>query len=376
MQKTNRIWGTYFIYFICMTLFCVMRILSELGYFNGIKSPEVRSVVSTLIIQFGIMLLLPLLLCCIFFKKTPKDVIIHNEYKSIGRRALLICFALGILVYCLTVVVSTVSNGIIAGFGYRSYVITEKSSLSPVKLFFLELLLVAILPAVCEEFLHRGILLQGIRSLGYKKAIIISGILFGLIHFSITQAVYATVIGILLGFVAIVSKSILPSIIIHFTNNAISLYLSYASEYGWFGGKAYNFASKFFVSANPVLTFIACMSFLVVVCTGIIFLIYLLYKYTTLKYVQKEIDDKFRKAMAKSNSRSPIYFEGTTKVQEVVETSYTLNLYTPPLESPVDMLLPKQSEIYKPNFMDRVFLWGSIALGILVTIFTLIWGLV
>ena len=243
-------------------------------------------------------------------------------------------------------------------------------------MFFLELLLVAILPAVCEEFLHRGILLQGIRSLGYKKAIIISGVLFGLIHFSITQAVYATVIGILLGFVAIVSKSILPSIIIHFTNNAISLYLSYASEYGWFGGKAYNFASKFFVSANPVLTFIACMSFLVVVCTGIIFLIYLLYKYTTLKYVQKEIDDKFRKAMAKSNSRSPIYFEGTTKVQEVVETSYTLNLYTPPLESPVDMLLPKQSEIYKPNFMDRVFLWGSIALGILVTIFTLIWGLV
>ena len=64
------------------------------------------------------------------------------------------------------------------------------------------------------------------------------------------------------------------------------------------------------------------------------------------------------------------------KIQEVVETSYTLNLYSPPIESPVDIMLPKQPDIYKANFMDRIFLYGSAALGILVTIFTLIWGLV
>lgn len=376
MQKTNRIFGTYFIYFICMALFCVMRILSELGVFNAIKSPELRSVVTTLIIQIGIMFLLPLILCCIFFRKTPKSVIRHNEYKSIGLKAVIICFALGILIYFLNVAISAVSNGVIESFGYKSHAITEKSSLTPVQLFFLELFLIAILPAICEEFLHRGVLLQGIRSLGYKKAIIISGVLFGLIHFSITQTIYATVIGILLGFVAIVSKSIVPAVIIHFTNNALSLYLSFASANGWFGGKAYNYIIKFLISTSPILSFIACMSFLVVISTAIVFLIYLLYKYTTLKYVQKEIDNKIRQAMAESNNKNPVFFEGTKKVQEVVETSYTLNLYTPQIESPVDMMLPKQPNIYKPNLKDKIFLYGSAVLGVLVTIFTFIWGLV
>ena len=294
MNKNNRIFGTYCIYFICMALFCGIRILSEMGVFDTIESPEIRSVVTTLIIQLGIMLLLPLTLCCIFFRKKPKEIIKHNEYKGIGGKAMMVCFALGILIYLLNVAISAVSNGIIQSFGYKNYAETTPSTLSPTQLFFFELLLVAILPAICEEFLHRGVLLQGIRSMGYKRAIVISGVLFGLIHFSITQTIYATVIGILLGFVAIASKSIIPAIIIHFTNNFISLYLSYASSYGWVGGKSINGISSLLVNSNPILTFIACFAFLSIVCTGIVFMIYWLFKLTTLKYLQKEIDEKIR----------------------------------------------------------------------------------
>lgn len=374
MQKKNRIFGTFCIYFICMALFCGMRILSEMGKFNGIDSPELRSVVTTLIIQIGIMFLLPLLLCCIFFRKKPKEVFKHNEYKTIGFKAIMVCFALGILIYMLNVAISAVGNGIIQSFGYKSYTTSEASTMSPVGLFFLELFLVAFLPAICEEFLHRGILLQGIRSIGYKKAIIISGILFGLIHFSITQTIYATVIGILLGFVAIASKSIFPAIIIHFTNNAISLYISFASTYNWFGGKTLNYISSALVSSNPAVTFIACFLFLSIVCACIVFLIYLLYKLTTLKYIQKEMDAKIREN--KYGDGKSISLTGVKKVVEIVETSYTLNLYTPPIESPIDMMLPNQTNIYKSNFIDKVFFYGSLMLGILVTLFTFIWGLV
>lgn len=374
MQKNNRIFGTYCIYFICMALFCGVRILSEMGVFNAIESPEVRSVVTTLIIQLGIMLLLPLLLCCIFFRKKPKEVIKHNEYKSIGFKAMIVCFALGILIYMLNVAISAVSNGIIQSFGYKNYTETTPSSLSPVQLFFFELVLVAILPAICEEFLHRGVLLQGIRSMGYKRAIVISGLLFGLIHFSITQTIYATVIGILLGFVAIASKSILPAIIIHFTNNFISLYLSYASAYGWAGGKAINGISSLLVNSNPVITFIACFGFLSIVCTGIVFLIYLLFRLTTLKHIQKEMDEKIRNIRYSDKAIDDI--KGVKKVVEIVETSYTLNLYTPPIDSPVDMMLPPQTNIYKTNFVDRVFFYGSALLGVLVTVFTFVWGIV
>ena len=374
MNKSNRIFGTYCIYFICMALFCGIRILSEMGVFNTIESPELRSVVTTLIIQLGIMFLLPMILCCIFFRKTPKEIMKHNEYKGIGGKAMMVCFALGILIYLLNVAISAVSNGIIQSFGYKNYAETTPSTLSPTQLFFFELLLVAVLPAVFEEFLHRGVLLQGIRSMGYKKAIVISGVLFGLIHFSITQTIYATVIGILLGFVAVASKSIIPAIIIHFTNNFISLYLSYASTYGWVGGKSINGISSLLVNSNPILTFVACFAFLSVVCTAIVFMIYWLFKLTTLKYIQKEMDEKIRAERYSDKAINGI--KGVRKVVEIVETSYTLNLYTPPIDSPVDMMLPPQENIYKTNFLDRVFFYGSTLLGLLVTIFTFVWGLV
>ena len=73
---------------------------------------------------------------------------------------------------------------------------------------FVELLLVAILPAFCEEFIHRGVLLQGIKHAGFKKAIVISSLMFGLIHFNIQQFFYAFIIGLILGFVSVVAKNI------------------------------------------------------------------------------------------------------------------------------------------------------------------------
>ena len=375
MQKNNRIFGTFCIYFICMALFCGMRILSEMGSFNSIESPEIRSLVTTLIIQLGIMFILPLMLCCIFFRKKPKEIFKHNEYKRIGFKAVMVCFALGILIYMLNVAISAVSNGIIQSFGYKNYVTGEASSLSPKQLFLFELLLVAFLPALCEEFLHRGILLQGIRSIGYKKAIIISGLLFGLIHFAITQTFYATVIGILLGFVAIASKSIFPAIVIHFTNNTISLYLSFASTYNWPGSGAIDSISGLLVNSNPIITFVAVFLFLSVVCAGIVLLIYFLFRLTTLKYIQKEMDAKIRE-MRYGDNKAIKGIAGVKNIVEIVETSYTLNLYTPPIESPIDMMLPPQPNIYKSRFVDRVFFYGSVMLGVLITIFTFIWGLV
>ena len=96
--------------------------------------------------------------------------------------------------------------------------------------------MVAVLPGFCEEFLHRGIVLQGIKHAGFKKAIVISSLLFGLIHFNIQQCFYAFIVGMIMGFVSVVAKNIFPAIIIHFTNNAISVYLEYASVRGWWLG--------------------------------------------------------------------------------------------------------------------------------------------
>ncbi|MEA4825762.1 MAG: CPBP family intramembrane glutamic endopeptidase [Clostridium sp.] len=51
--------------------------------------------------------------------------------------------------------------------------------------FIILLLVTALTPAICEEALFRGLMLSCYEQLGIKKAIIASGIFFGIFHFSV-----------------------------------------------------------------------------------------------------------------------------------------------------------------------------------------------
>ena len=61
---------------------------------------------------------------------------------------------------------------------------------------------VGILAPVCEEVVFRGAIFGGMKKEGnIFKAVMVSGLLFGLLHMNINQASYAFVIGILLMFI-------------------------------------------------------------------------------------------------------------------------------------------------------------------------------
>lgn len=87
--------------------------------------------------------------------------------------------------------------------------------------------IVAVLPAICEEALNRGILLNAYEVRGTYKAIIITGIFFGIFHFDITNFLGPVVLGILLGYYAVRTNSIFAPILAHFMNNAISEFFSF-----------------------------------------------------------------------------------------------------------------------------------------------------
>ena len=88
--------------------------------------------------------------------------------------------------------------------------------------FLLSMLTVAVMPAMFEEFSHRGMLLSGFSKISSMKAVVLSGLLFGLMHLNINQFFYAFVVGMLLATVALITRSIWPSVIIHFINNGFS----------------------------------------------------------------------------------------------------------------------------------------------------------
>lgn len=88
------------------------------------------------------------------------------------------------------------------------------------------LLVLAVLPAVCEELAFRGFILSGLQRLGRPgTTIAISAILFGITHGLLQQSIVATFTGVILGLLALKTGSLLPCIVYHATHNAITLQL-------------------------------------------------------------------------------------------------------------------------------------------------------
>ena len=81
----------------------------------------------------------------------------------------------------------------------------------------------ALVPAFCEEFLFRGTILANLEPYGKHGAIIISSVLFGLMHQNPYQIIYTTAAGIILGMAYVKTRSIWLPTLMHFVNNAYSV---------------------------------------------------------------------------------------------------------------------------------------------------------
>ena len=85
----------------------------------------------------------------------------------------------------------------------------------------------ALLPAICEELAFRGFILSGLEyRRGTRSAILLSALMFGFLHvlLSLFQQLFnATLLGIVLGLLAVRSRSLLPGILFHFLNNALAV---------------------------------------------------------------------------------------------------------------------------------------------------------
>jgi sodium transport system permease protein len=86
------------------------------------------------------------------------------------------------------------------------------------------LLVVAVAPALFEELAFRGFILSGLRHMGHKwRAIVLSSIFFGVTHAIFQQSLITCIIGLVLGYIAVQTGSLLPGIAFHMTHNALQL---------------------------------------------------------------------------------------------------------------------------------------------------------
>ena len=102
----------------------------------------------------------------------------------------------------------------------------------------LQFIAIAIVPALCEELLFRGVILSNLMPYGKATAIIISSLLFGLMHANFYQFLYATVAGLIMGCAYVLTESIWCPVLIHFINNTVSVlqvavYDRFSEEHSW-----------------------------------------------------------------------------------------------------------------------------------------------
>lgn len=122
---------------------------------------------------------------------------------------------------------------------------------------FVGVVIYALLPAIAEEIIFRGTILRGLNSrYGATASILITSILFTLAHGSASQTIYQMLMGIVLGYLALVGGSILYSFILHFLNNTLVVLITVFNVVDYLNMQGGVYYANIWQVMFPILLFI------------------------------------------------------------------------------------------------------------------------
>jgi len=98
--------------------------------------------------------------------------------------------------------------------------------------YILYVILMCVIPAICEEALFRGTILKGMLEKGKTYAVMMSALLFMLMHGGPDQTIHQFILGIILGYLLVYSGSIWVPILVHFLNNFYAITIIYITGDG------------------------------------------------------------------------------------------------------------------------------------------------
>ena len=210
---------------VWQVLFASLPALQRLSDFDA-------DIVYSLVAQILCMGLLPLSVLLALGGGSAADHFRVMRYKAPrdAKTCLLVCLGLMVLITPFTMAFNALTNLLFIVVGYKRVYPVGTIYLG-VGDFFAMLAITAVLPAIFEEFAHRGVLLSGLEYRGSERtAIILCAVMFGLMHTNPSQMIFATFGGLVFAYVVVKTDSIIPAMCAHFANNAISVFLDYSSQ--------------------------------------------------------------------------------------------------------------------------------------------------
>lgn len=174
---------------------------------------SVRTFFSALIEGMG-----QLLIFLVFFSKSEQSL----TWKSKTNPFLTVLIGSGLALF-LNLVFANISSFINGVFGSKS--INASNLITDI--FVVDLLTIAIIPAIFEEMIFRGLIFTSIRKFGLREALFGSSLIFSLAHLNINQGIFAFISGYVLALSYEVSGKLIYPILIHMVNNLVSVIIVY-----------------------------------------------------------------------------------------------------------------------------------------------------
>lgn len=210
LDKLDRIEKVNLVFLVTIVIFRVVSFL-PLDFLN--------ENISASLLFSQLIVLLP---ACFFLVKSGVPYQEAVQLKKMKVSNLLLCI---LLYYMLTPLINLVNA--LSMVLFRNTTTTVIFSLTEQVPWYIGLLIAALIPAIVEETVYRGVFFQEYRKADPWKAVLLSGFLFGLMHGNFNQFCYSFVMGCVFALLVEATGSILSTMVVHFFVNAGSTLMIY-----------------------------------------------------------------------------------------------------------------------------------------------------
>lgn len=199
------------------------------------------------------------------------------SFKKTNWKTALLCMGLGILsVLGFILLIEGAFGNLFRAIGLKSNALALPNN--TVGWLFVNLLILGVVPPICEELLFRGIIFNGLKErFSNVVSIVFTALLFALMHQNIQQFVYPFVLGIVLTTIMHKTNNLIYPILLHMFNNFTTLILDYLFSTG---------VIKFSFAGMAWWWYLIAIAAAAVVCT----IFYLLYRFYLAKHERVEVE--------------------------------------------------------------------------------------
>lgn len=214
------------------------------------NSPTFQNFFNVIAVHFFSMTI-PFSIMAIILKKRFTGPLVPTKKIGAASMCAWVAFGMG---GCMAA--NIITNFIINLFDTAGYKLTQPELTKPDSIIALISVVIStsVIPGIIEEYAMRCCTLGALKKYGKGFAVFAVSIVFGLIHANLIQFIFAFLVGLVLGYITVVTDNVIPAMLIHAFNNGISVVEDFITYFS--GSSAASKAEPYIIGAWFVVSII------------------------------------------------------------------------------------------------------------------------